>query len=255
MIDTAEKHFEQDISRALDLIAHAEPLMAGLLREDIVRAAWMFAVGALDAFFCDAYADLLAKVLQARQFEPKVELPQRMLQVRVPVAATIRDVGSENWKWRMAARGLIEQETVLSLEAMRSLFNQFCRDSNKLSAAKTIESWMSRSDSRMRIFGITPSNFRALRDKARKQAVERGKTKMEERFGMIIQRRHDCIHNCDRPRSSIIRSQVDTPAYVRKVVHDVDFLAKRVLDLLRQEFPLYLQRLGFSKTTRNRVGV
>lgn len=60
---TALQHFQEDIGRARAIVSHADPLPRGtpaeqLLRADLLRSAWMFAVGALDAFFCDAYPDL-----------------------------------------------------------------------------------------------------------------------------------------------------------------------------------------------------
>ena len=48
---------------------------------------------------------------------------------------------------------------------------------------------------------------------------------MEDRFREIFQRRHDCIHNCDRPR---VKPQPLTAAdVVRRVLEDVEFLVCR----------------------------
>jgi len=214
----------------------------------------MFGVGALDAFFCDAYADLLAKTLQAKEREPAVDLPRRVLNVKIPVAATIRDGASQGWKWRMAARGLIEDETVLSLKEVRGLFNQFCGEGHKLSESDTIADWMQHSDSKARIFGVTPDAFRRLGGDARNSAIEAGRKRLEARFEMIIQRRHDCIHNCDRPRIAIDRTQIDNFDYLRKVLSDIEFLSARVTQTLRSEFDGYLSRIGFSGATRRHVG-
>jgi hypothetical protein len=57
---TAFSHFQQDIGRARAIVACADTLPQGtaaeqLLRGDLLRSAWMFGVGALDAYFCDAY--------------------------------------------------------------------------------------------------------------------------------------------------------------------------------------------------------
>jgi hypothetical protein len=57
MLATAKEHFNEDIGRARALVAHAETLPEGLLRGDVLRGAWMMAVGATDAYFSDAYAD------------------------------------------------------------------------------------------------------------------------------------------------------------------------------------------------------
>ena len=45
-----------------------------LLRDDLLRSAWMFSVGAMDAFFCDLYADLLASVLMSKDILAKKHL-------------------------------------------------------------------------------------------------------------------------------------------------------------------------------------
>jgi hypothetical protein len=57
---TAYKHFQDDIARARNIVTHAAGLPAGVLRSDLFRSAWMFALGALDAYFCDAYTDIVA---------------------------------------------------------------------------------------------------------------------------------------------------------------------------------------------------
>jgi hypothetical protein len=62
---TALQHFQEDIGRARAIVGHAVDAPQGdaaarLLRSDLLRSAWMFAVGALDAYFCDAYTDLIA---------------------------------------------------------------------------------------------------------------------------------------------------------------------------------------------------
>ncbi len=46
-----------------------------MLRSDILRSSWMFAVGALDAYFCDAYTDIVAATIIAKSRQPNVTLP------------------------------------------------------------------------------------------------------------------------------------------------------------------------------------
>ena len=65
MPTTALAHFGEDVARARAIVAHADPLPAAtpaeqMLRSDLLRSAWMFSVGALDAYFCDAYTDMVA---------------------------------------------------------------------------------------------------------------------------------------------------------------------------------------------------
>jgi hypothetical protein len=215
----------------------------------------MMGVGASDAYFCDAYADLLARTLQAKQLQPTVALPDRMLNLKVPVISVVRGAATDNWRWRMAARSLIEDQSVLSLESIRNLFNQFCRSQQKLFGEHSFDTWILHPHSKRRLFGIGATQYRRLagqaRHVARKAAVER----FEERFEAIFQRRHDCIHNCDRPRIAINDRHVVSEAYVAKVLHDIAFLVARCHDSLVAEFPEFVQGLGFNGVTRNRIGV
>jgi hypothetical protein len=84
----------------------------------------MMAVGASDAYFCDAYGDLLARALRAKSIQPGVQIPDRLNNLKVPVI-TVLSGTHEGWRWRMAARELIEKENVLALKKIRELFNHF----------------------------------------------------------------------------------------------------------------------------------
>ncbi len=64
VLSTAKAHFDDDIGRARDLCEHSR-YRRDTLKNDLLRSSWMFAVGACDAYFADAYADLIAKTLQA----------------------------------------------------------------------------------------------------------------------------------------------------------------------------------------------
>jgi len=91
MLETAKQHFDEDIQRASRLLDHAGTLAAGLLQDDVLRSVWMMTVGACDAYFCDAYADLIARTLRAKDVQPAVQLPDRLNNLRVPVIAVIRN--------------------------------------------------------------------------------------------------------------------------------------------------------------------
>ena len=76
MPSTALQHFTEDIARARAIVTYADPLPHAtpsdkLLRSDLLRAPWMFAVGALDAYFCDAYTDIVAATRQARRADSR----------------------------------------------------------------------------------------------------------------------------------------------------------------------------------------
>lgn len=249
LLATAKNHFTQDIQRSNDLVTHAATIPEGMLQSDIYRASWMMAVGACDAYFCDAYTDLISRALRAKDLEPAIEIPDRLNNLRVPVTAILRQAHG-GWRWRMAARELMEDENVLSLDKVRALFNHFFRKTHKLLNQDTIEPWIIHRSARSRMFGITATQYRAMapqdRSKARKEAIER----FEEHFSEIFQRRHDCIHNCDRPKIAL---QPVSAGKVIKVIADVEFLVSRCHEALVGEFPEYMRGLGFGAVTRNQV--
>jgi len=248
-IATARRHFQEDITRAKGLLNHAQSITDGKLAADVLRASWMMSVGACDAFFCDVYGDLIARVLRARDIEPAVALPNRLQNLKIPVVAVIRQ-SQGGWRWRMAARELIEEESVLSLEKIRSLFNQFCQDCNKLINKDSIEKWLIHKDSSERLFGIKSDEYQQLSDSRKADAKQEAIKILEERFKYIFQRRHDCIHNCDRPKVS---PQKITAQMVEAAIIDIEFLVQRCSEMLRDEFIKYLSRIGFSGITINRV--
>ena len=249
MLRAAKQHFDEDIQRATTLLTHGRGLPADVLRDDVIRAAWMMAVGACDAYFCDAYGDLIARALRAKELEPNIGMPDRLNNLRVPVIAIIGQ-GHGGWRWRMAARELIEDENVLSLEKIKKLFNHFFRKNHKILTEKTIEKWMLHREAKVRLFGTTRTNYRALTGTAKNRARTDALNRVQDCFEKIFQRRHDCIHNCDRPKMAL---QQINDVTVEKRIQDVTFLVERCHEALIAEFPHYLSDLGFSGVTRNRV--
>lgn len=252
---TAKRHFEEDIARARALEKHA-CRSAATLQADILRASWMFAVGATDAYFSDAYADLIARTLRAvdidsrkRKRKRTVKIPDRLSNLKLPVVAVIRQAGG-GWRWRMAARELIEDKSVLSLKKIRELFNQFLRPKSKLVNWQTIGPWILHAEARMRCFGISSTQYRALKNDGKTKARKDASKHFQTRIATIFKRRHDCIHNCDRPK---VAPQNITPLQVQKITEDLCFLVERTHDALSAEFPMYLDSLGFSAATRNQV--
>lgn len=247
-LETAKRHFSEDIRRTQALELHARH-RAAELKSDILRSSWMFAVGATDAYFSDAYGDLIARTLRAADIEPKVEIPDRLSNLKIPVVAVIRQAGG-GWRWRMAARELIVDENVLSLDKIRMLFGQFFPKSRRLMKQKTIEPWILHADAKVRCLGITPAQYNAMTDSQKAKAREDALEIFENRMADIFQRRHDCIHNCDRPKVAL---QSIAPAQVQKIIEDLCFLVDRSHDALFTEFPKYLKRLGFNPVSINRV--
>lgn len=144
ILQTPIKHFAEDIERARNLRVHAEGLPVGELRWDVFRSSWMIAVGAFDAYFCDAYGDLLARSFRAKQMQQDIELPKRMNNITVPIPVVLDQDLSGGWAWRMIARDLIEKDNVLSIQKVKSLFNVFFRSSHKLFTAdgQPLERWI-----------------------------------------------------------------------------------------------------------------
>jgi len=250
MLATAIEHFDEDIQRSSDLCQHGQTLQPSVLRDDILRGAWMFAVGACDAYFSDAYADLIARTLQAKNIESNIQIPDRLNKLKIPVVAVLRQSGG-GWRWRMAARELIENENVLSLEKIRALFNLFFPDDGKLLNKCTIEGWILHRDAKSRFFGITKSRYRSIQQSRSKgKAQENALKHIEDHFKQVFQRRHDCIHNCDRPKVALQRI---ADRGVKKKIEGVEFLVRRCHESFMLNFPIYLAELGFSSVTRNRV--
>ena len=205
MITTFRRHFDEDISRAESLLALANgaaPVIRNGNRADDIRlAAVAMAVGAMDAYFCDAYVDCLAKRLQS--FKSGVlDLPEAYGRRNLPTAALLSPPQNfrPNWALRMAAREVMERENVLDLDRVKELFNPVLPKGEKL--------WpnvMDRVISRdwKRLTGIGKREYRTLsrgdQAKARKAAVKA----MKDRVGDTIQLRHDWIHNCGRPKNAI----------------------------------------------------
>lgn len=249
MLVTARNHFRHDIARARALSTHSAGLPPGELADDLLRAAWMFAVGACDAYFSDAFGDLVSRALRAKDLQPAIVIPDRLNNLKVPVIAVLRQA-SGGWRWRMAARELIENENVLSLDKIRTLFNHFFRKSHRLVHRATIESWILHPNARSRLFGITGAQYKAKSAVGRGVACAAALEHFEEHFGMIFQRRHDCIHNCDRPRVAL---QAIAATTATKRIDDIEFLVERCHEAFTSEFPEYLRRLGFNGATRNQV--
>ena len=249
-LTTARNHFNEDLDRGTALVHHAGTLPVGTMRCDILRAAWMMAVGACDAYFCDAYGDLIARTLRAKSLQQAVSMPDRLNHLRVPVIAVLSGT-HEGWRWRMAARELIEDENVLSLEKIRKLFNHFFRTGHKILNQDTVETLILHADARSRFFGITPTEYWKLMTPAQKSAAKKDAlARFEAHFENVFQRRHDCIHNCDRPKMAL---QPITDTKVEKIIQDIGFLVSRCHDAFRDEFPTYLEDLGFKAATRAQV--
>jgi hypothetical protein len=253
---TALQHFEEDIARARAILAHADPLprtnaTEQLLRSDLLRSAWMFAVGAMDAYFCDAYTDIIAATASSKSRQPAITLPEWTYDIKIPIRAVLEEYDNANWRWRMAARNMMERENVISLSAIQSLFNKFFRKGHKF-FRDPLDTWMSRSDAKIRLFGVARADYLAMNSTDKHAAREAAIDQFEDRFRAIFQRRHDCIHSCDRPRMS--PQPLDKGGTVLKVIQDVDYLVHRCDEHINSEFHEFLIEVGCNAATIAQAG-
>ena len=84
------------------------------------------------------------------------------------------------------------------------------------------------------------------------QARDTAIDQFESRFREIFQRRHDCIHNCDRPRVS--PQPLDNGSTVLKVIWDIEYLVDRCEEHIRAEFREFLLAAGCSAATITQAG-
>ena len=75
---------------------------------------------------------------------------------------------------------------------------------------------------------------------------------MEKRFREIFQRRHDCIHNCDRPR--VKPQPLSSADRVSRVIEDVAFLVRRCDEHINGEFRQFLLGTGCPAAVIGQVG-
>ena len=247
MPTTATTHFREDVARARAIVLHADPLAATtpeqhLLRSDLLRSAWMFAVGALDAYFCDAYTDIVAATIISKSRHPAMALPDFVDNIKFPIRAILEPYAiNQNWRWRMAARKMMERENVLSLDEVRKLFNKFFTEGHRF-FGDLLDAWILHPQAKKRLFGITQGTYTRLGAAEQHAARRLAKSQMEERFGAIIQRRHDCIHNCDRPKMA--PQPLLKGGTVVKVIEDVEFLVNRCDEHVNSEFRRFLLSTG-----------
>jgi hypothetical protein len=257
MPETALKHFKEDLERASEIYALANTLPHAraskkLRRDDIFRSAWMFCVGAMDAYFCDAYVDVLARTLRAMKLQRGIHLSEAVSKISLPIGTILSPPEiRENWVWRSAAKDLIERESVLSLKKIADLFRPFLPPGKKLFESQVVRSLIISRSPPTRMVGISKSQLRALTGRPLDEATKAVKKQLEGRIQEIFQRRHDCIHNCDRPKKS---PQGMTGASCKKVLNDVDLLVQFCDDHVEEAFNEYLRKAGASGVTMNKVG-
>lgn len=208
MPQTAFKHFEEDMDRAWNLLQEARTLeRAGrpsALHRDLRHAALAMAVGAMDAYLCDAYVDCLTSVLKAyTRGEWKGSLPGAYYKQPLP-AGVVLDTSRQKrprWALRMAARAVMERDNMLALSRVPKQFNPILPTSQKLwgSIVKDLASWGYK-----RLTVYTYRELVNMSGRRLEKASKRSVAQFMSRLSETIQMRHDWAHNCGRPKTAIL---------------------------------------------------
>lgn len=253
MPTTAYRHFDEDVNRASDLVDHADTLpnrtdAEKLLRSDVLRSGVMFAAGALDAYLCDAYSWVVGGSLIAKDRQRAVALPKKLLEISLPVTAYLEHYETrDRWRWRMAARRMMDERNMLNLGAVEGAFKPFLPVKKKI-YHDVIVDWLTAANAKDRIFSITTAAFEAMTPQQKNAKRQDFIDAMRNRFDEVIfQRRHDCIHNCDRPKVS--PQSLPNAGTVRNIIRDVRFFGEQFDAHLNKHFPIFLSGLGFSAAT------
>ncbi len=201
---------------------------------------------ALDAYYCDAYTDLVASTASSKDRQPGISLPEWVYDIKVPIRAVLEDHDNSNWRWRMAARKMMDRENVVSLPSIQQLFNKFFRKGHRF-FRDLLDGWITRPDAKIRLFGVAQVDYLAMIDSDKHKAREGAIEQFEERFRRIFQRRHDCIHDCDRPKMS--PQPLASSGTVSKVISDIEYLVHRSDEHIHTEFRQFLVTIGCSAAT------
>lgn len=203
MPNTARHHFDEDIQRAEALHGHADGL-PGRLATDTRSAAIAMAVGAMDAYLCDAYVDCLTSVLRAyRNGAWSGDLPAFYFNQQLPAGEVLDTSRASRPQWgiRMAARRVMEKDNMLSITRVKDHFNPILPTGEKI--------W---ADFLPRLLALgykrltgprTQAEIDALQGDQKNAAVNKAISTVMQRLGGIIQIRHDWVHNCGRPKVAI----------------------------------------------------
>jgi len=252
---TPRLHFDEDMARARAMLESADldDRIPEGVKADMLRCSWMLGVGALDAYFSDAYAALLACTLIALRRQPNhrltgspIGLPDAIAATPLPASIHFRKYQArDNWRWRMAARELIEKQNYLNVDRICSVLNQYVRPSRKVLKG-VLADWLQHPDANMTLFSVSRSAYGTASLSEKKTHRAESTKKLRDRMDRIIGRRHDCIHNCDRPKMALKAISAGT---TRFVLRDIEFFVHRCDEHMDVEFPAFLMDLGFSKTT------
>lgn len=232
MPSTARSHFDDDIRRAWTMfdLAHATAGDDPHRSHDVGRVSVAFGVGAMDAYLCDAFADTLARCLRSCRQHGSA-LPDGYKKLELPVGPLMTNYRARsNWGLRMATRALMERDNLLRLSRLRDLLNPALPHGQKL--------WGDLAQdfvdlNRKRLARYRKDEYAALSGEARTKGPKAVTNQVMNRLGEIVQRRHDIVHNCDRPKTAKQSMTLGQAKAMLADVHDFVKILDRHLDAQR----------------------
>jgi hypothetical protein len=204
---TFRMHFNDDIARAENILSRSQAMHGAgepeRLCQDLQLSSVALAVGALDAYLCDAYVDCLTAVLRAYvQGRWVGALPSAYSKQMLPVGEILKSTRQHRplWRVRMAARKVMERDNMLSLSELQDSFNGILPNNQKL--------WLDfvpvlASHNLVRLTRHVAADLLSLAGEALVRAKKEVAAAVKARLGSTIQIRHDWIHNCGRPKNAI----------------------------------------------------
>jgi len=230
---TQKRYFDEDIRRAeavLNLAAKEKDKKADpQIVSDLRLSAIGMAIGALDAYLCDAYVDCLTSVLRSYvNGEWKGILPASYAKRALP-AGIVLDSSRKHrplWSLRMAVRKIMERDNVLCIDRVPKLFNGILPDTHKLWAG-IVDELLALNSRRFAAFHqweVAALTGKALA-KARKEVIARFQSRLKE----TIQYRHDWAHNLGWPKTAIHNlTPQQATTRIREVRHFVDVFDRHI---------------------------
>jgi ATP-dependent helicase YprA (DUF1998 family) len=115
----------------------------------------------------------------------------------------------------MAARVMMEKDNLLQLGRLKDLLNPALPPGQKL--------WLDLAPAyiaidRQRLTGVSAATYHALGSGQQQEARKKASAALIARIGVIVQRRHDIVHNCDRPKNA---PQSMKPGTARNALTDI----------------------------------
>src|SRR5216683_1231324 len=74
----------------------------------------------LDAYFRDAYTDLVAATISSRSRQNAISLPEWVYDVKFPIRSIMEEYNNATWRWRLPQRGSQRGEQARRLNVRRA---------------------------------------------------------------------------------------------------------------------------------------